>query len=570
MNTQSSFRTWFPPRVTRRDVVMPMSVVHRVEVWVMVVATALIGTFVLTVVDRPEAAWSGGLFAVVLALVLSIIAVSQRRASLTTRRRVLPVAVGLVSLAALFITGLRLGTGAGIMASTVLGALVYGRRAVVFAVAATAVSVATAATLFVSGAWTPVLAASTGSSGIEQVRIFGSTVLVLISSALVGETIMSHVGAMLEERARATAKRNREAAIAEGAATALAEARDREALGRLAGGVAHDVNNGLAVILLNARLLEEDVQGGGAASDRAASVIAAAERAAAATGALMSMARSNVGAIEEASVCAVMAAVKEAITPMLPVAFDVVIERDAVVVMSEGALQQAMLQVLIDGLDAMKGTAPIRVTLEVSDHEATVRLGRDSDGEQEAGSIDRRRLDVVARTLERRGGRLEVDDGHPHPVLRLVLPLAITNEDFKTASVAAMSSSGERPRPVVLVVDDEPAVRRAIGRILRSAGYDVVEARDGASAERAFTEHHVHLLLTDVVMPNTDTSALIDTFRRRYPGVPVIVCSGFVDQKRVASGIGAGHFAFIAKPFPPTELLDVVGRALAHEPEPAA
>jgi DNA-binding NtrC family response regulator len=117
----------------------------------------------------------------------------------------------------------------------------------------------------------------------------------------------------------------------------------------------------------------------------------------------------------------------------------------------------------------------------------------------------------------------------------------------------------------VLLVDDEPSVRRAIARLVRGAGYDVVEAGDGASAREAFTAgERFDLLLTDAVMPSTDTDAMIRAFSERCPDAPVVVCSGYVREDLVQHGIAAGDYDFIAKPFDPDELTELLHDVLAR------
>jgi CheY-like chemotaxis protein len=113
-----------------------------------------------------------------------------------------------------------------------------------------------------------------------------------------------------------------------------------------------------------------------------------------------------------------------------------------------------------------------------------------------------------------------------------------------TDDVPAISHGTER----IVVVDDDLFVRRATSRALRSHGYDVIEAGDGASALRVL-EHHgrsIALLVTDVVMPMIDGRELAETARRRRPTLKVLYMSGYTDDAVLRHGVDD---RIIEKPF---------------------
>jgi CheY-like chemotaxis protein len=115
---------------------------------------------------------------------------------------------------------------------------------------------------------------------------------------------------------------------------------------------------------------------------------------------------------------------------------------------------------------------------------------------------------------------------------------------------------------VVLVVEDDPGVRRTASRILRRAGYAVLEAADADEALRRLDEQAspVDLLLTDVVMPGASGGALAEVVRARRPGVAVAFMSGYPDEAIGARGVREG-FTLVRKPFTDAGLLRAV-RAL--------
>ena len=112
-------------------------------------------------------------------------------------------------------------------------------------------------------------------------------------------------------------------------------------------------------------------------------------------------------------------------------------------------------------------------------------------------------------------------------------------------------------RGIVLVVDDEPAVRQLAGRVLARRGHRVVEAEDGAGALEAAeaADAPIDLLLSDVVLPGMHGAELARTLLERYPDLKVIFMSGFAEEELASRGIGEIGASYISKPF----TVDVLG-----------
>ncbi|HET9614502.1 MAG TPA: response regulator, partial [Candidatus Limnocylindrales bacterium] len=124
---------------------------------------------------------------------------------------------------------------------------------------------------------------------------------------------------------------------------------------------------------------------------------------------------------------------------------------------------------------------------------------------------------------------------------------------------------GSRRLAHVVVVEDEPAVRSLVERVLRRAGYDVAAFRDGDAALDALADRSVpvDLLLTDVVMPGPNGFEVARRLRETRPDVPVVVMSGHASDEVRAGGGSVGVAAALTKPFTVPDLLDQVGAALA-------
>ena len=122
----------------------------------------------------------------------------------------------------------------------------------------------------------------------------------------------------------------------------------------------------------------------------------------------------------------------------------------------------------------------------------------------------------------------------------------------------------------VLVVDDETQVRRPISLILKRSGYEVVEAEDGQQAIHRLNEGDnplmVDTILCDIRMPNINGTEAIAYFRSQYPGVPVVVMTGYPDVELAVALMKQGVHDYLVKPVSREELLTVVKRSV-HDHE---
>jgi CheY-like chemotaxis protein len=117
---------------------------------------------------------------------------------------------------------------------------------------------------------------------------------------------------------------------------------------------------------------------------------------------------------------------------------------------------------------------------------------------------------------------------------------------------------------LVLVAEDEPAVRAVTQQTLESFGYKVVTASDGAEAVAVFAQHtdRVALVLTDMMMPVMDGVAAIHAIRRLDPSVRVIASTGLHDDTRAARAAEAGVTHFLPKPYSSATLVRIVHEGL--------
>ena len=114
----------------------------------------------------------------------------------------------------------------------------------------------------------------------------------------------------------------------------------------------------------------------------------------------------------------------------------------------------------------------------------------------------------------------------------------------------------------VLVADDQPAMRRFMSRVLRSQGYDVITATDGADALALFASEHVDMVVSDINMPELDGLDLLAGVRRIAPDTPVLLLTGRPSVETAVAAIQKGATSYLPKPFEAVELKREVARSL--------
>ena len=124
--------------------------------------------------------------------------------------------------------------------------------------------------------------------------------------------------------------------------------------------------------------------------------------------------------------------------------------------------------------------------------------------------------------------------------------------------VSELGGSGDGRRLTILVADDEVAIRRLVGQILRQQGFTVLEAADGVEALEVAEQHPgpIHLLLTDWCMPRLNGGGLIRGLRNGRPETAILVMSGYLDVEPPPKS------AVLRKPFNLHDLVNSVGQVL--------
>ena len=164
------------------------------------------------------------------------------------------------------------------------------------------------------------------------------------------------------------------------------------------------------------------------------------------------------------------------------------------------------------------------------------------------------------------GGSIEVTSALGRgSSFRVTLPQSSVDAQEKqrrSTPVRGIDVAGGNER--ILLAEDEPAIRSALSRILRAAGYDVLEASNGGEALRLAEadSRPIHLLLSDVMMPGIGGKELVQRLAVLRPDTRVVLMSGYTDDAALRADLGAARYAFLQKPFTAREVLLALRTAL--------
>ncbi|HCI13791.1 MAG TPA: two-component system response regulator [Gallionellaceae bacterium] len=114
----------------------------------------------------------------------------------------------------------------------------------------------------------------------------------------------------------------------------------------------------------------------------------------------------------------------------------------------------------------------------------------------------------------------------------------------------------------ILVVDDSASLRQVVGIALKGAGYDVIEACDGKDALSKLNGQKIHLIISDVNMPNMDGITFVAEAKKKpeYKFTPVIMLTTEAGENKKQAGQAAGAKAWVVKPFQPAQMLAAVSK----------
>ncbi len=347
-----------------------------------------------------------------------------------------------------------------------------------------------------------------------------------------------------------------------------------EAVGRLAGGVAHEFNNIMTIILGQSDLLGVHPNADAELREIADTTGKAALRAAFLTRKLLAFSRKEV-------VCPVTLDLNEVIGAIEGMVRHLVGERatthielapEACLVRADrGQIEQVVINLAANARDALRDGgnfwlavssfsspgSPAEVILTARDDgmgmdaETRDRLFEPFFTTKAPGEGTGLGMSTIYNVVETCGGRIEVESEPDQGSCFVIsLPRALVGTTRKNADTHGSEASlGGDER--ILVVDDIRNVRETAARMLELDGYDVTVAGSGEEALAIFAAatEPFHLLLTDVVMPGMTGGELAQEVTRRFPETRVLYVSGYTDEEIVRLGVSRAEADFLHKPF---------------------
>ncbi len=365
-----------------------------------------------------------------------------------------------------------------------------------------------------------------------------------------------------------------------------------ESIGTLSGGIAHDINNLLVPILMGVDLLETHERDS-FNLEVLQRIRLSARRGADLVRQVLSFARGVTGERREVSLAALALEVEAIVANTFPK--NIRFHRDIPdtlpsVIGDPTQLSQILLNLCVNARDAMPAGGRLTLTARPIDIDAAYAAMRSGVAAGEfieitvsdtgcgipEGKLDRifepffttkehgegtgLGLSTALGIVRSHGGFVDVDSAvNRGSAFRVYLPVTASAEGARAETddlISLPSGKGE----TILLVDDEESIRDIVRQTLEACGYRVVIAGDGAEAATAFTRYSgkIDLVITDVMMPVMDGSALIAVLRQIDPSVRIIAASGLSERKTPAESPDLRADHFIPKPFSARTLLERV------------
>jgi nitrogen-specific signal transduction histidine kinase/CheY-like chemotaxis protein len=355
----------------------------------------------------------------------------------------------------------------------------------------------------------------------------------------------------------------------------LRQAQKMEAIGQLAGGVAHDFNNILQAATLDLSMLRSTPGLPGKAAGHAHDIDGALERAATLTRQLLVFSRRE--AMRRRPLDLNTKLMDLARMLRRTIGEDIALHLDLApgtipIAADPGMIDQVLLNLVLNARDAMPRGGRLAISTTLARGEACITVQDSGAGipqtdlprifepfftTKEPGHGTGLGLATVHGIVEQHGGRVEVDST---PMRGSTFRVYLPTSDGAAAADAVPPSTSTHGRETILLVEDEAIVRRSLRQVIEQAGYTVVEAESGPVALSSWDRLHgaIDLVLTDLVMPDGMTGRdLVAQLETRNPAVRAIYITGYARQLEA----GARH-EILHKPVPADQLLGRIRASL--------
>ncbi len=356
----------------------------------------------------------------------------------------------------------------------------------------------------------------------------------------------------------------------------LRDSQKMEAVGRLAGGVAHDFNNILGIICGHAELLEANAPGQ-AERLRAEKIISATEKASSLTRQLLAFGRKQVMSPKLLDLSEVLEGLSSMVDCLMGAEIQINIEarKDLGLVRADqGQLEQVIMNLATNAREAMPEGGAMTITIDeyqCGEDQCDLPAGQyicfamSDTGVGMTEEIQSRifepffttkkggsglGLSTVYGIVKQSGGYIRVKSAPQQGATFTVCLPKVGGPDLKRATETKKRAHATG-NETILLVDNEEDLRNAACEYLEGCGYHVLTAGDGKEAVTICDEHQgaISLLISDIVMPKLNGRGLVEHVRKARPQTNVLVISGYADDAVLSHGISLDSSCFLQKPF---------------------
>lgn len=376
----------------------------------------------------------------------------------------------------------------------------------------------------------------------------------------------------------------------------LLQSQKMEGIGQLAGGVAHDFNNILQVIMGYCSLLEMDTKLDEFQQENVKRITSSAEKAVQLTSGLLAFSRKQVMNVRNVNLNDIVQHAQKFLVRIIGEDIQLQSHVHEVILpvsVDSGQIEQVLINLATNARDAMPkgGVLSIETGLQEIDssvkhiygdcvpgHYAWIGVSDTGSGmaeetckrifdpfftTKEVGKGTGLGLSIVYGIVKQHNGFIDV-----HSIIgqgttfRFYIPIDTTDQSEQRVEKTKETPQGGSE--TILLAEDDPSVRKLMFSVLTKFGYDVIQAEDGQEAVEKFSTNHekIRLILMDMIMPKKNGKEAYEEIIRMVPGVKVLFLSGYTAEFIQNRGVSEEGISLIMKPVQPMELLRKVRDAL--------